>query len=180
MRDTLARRPQYDNCKKHVKRFKKEIKKATPAGLEPVTSAVTGRRSNQLSYGAIVLTCVRQQMYILLKFASHANFGVFRIISRFLLSPAREHVCHKHPQNDEGRDRNPGHALMDGNASRHPPQSDRQSQSACFQVSTSMWCSGLACQASHADLTMSSTSYLACQPISSLMRFGEPIRRGGP
>ena len=34
---------------------------ATPAGLEPVTSAVTGRRSNQLSYGAIVLTCVRQQ-----------------------------------------------------------------------------------------------------------------------
>ncbi len=25
---------------------------ATPIGLEPATSAVTGRRSNQLSYGA--------------------------------------------------------------------------------------------------------------------------------
>ena len=25
---------------------------ATPTGLEPATSAVTGRRSNQLSYGA--------------------------------------------------------------------------------------------------------------------------------
>ena len=75
---------------------------ATPAGLEPVTSAVTGRRSNQLSYGAIVLTCVRQQMYILLKFAGRANFGVFRVISRFLLSPAHGHVCHKHPQTTKG------------------------------------------------------------------------------
>ena len=83
---------------------------ATPAGLEPVTSAVTGRRSNQLSYGAIVLTCVRQQMYILLKFASHANFGVFRIISRFCYHQhANTSVTNIH-KNDEGRDRNPGHA----------------------------------------------------------------------
>ena len=32
---------------------------ATPAGLEPVTSAVTGRRSNQLSYGAVLFSFVR-------------------------------------------------------------------------------------------------------------------------
>ena len=35
---------------------------ATPTGLEPATSAVTGRRANQLRYGAwkiqtVVLTC---------------------------------------------------------------------------------------------------------------------------
>ena len=35
------------------------------------------------------------------------------------------------------------------------------------------------CHASQADFTMSSTLYCACQPISSLMRFGEPIRCGG-
>ena len=32
---------------------------ATPAGLEPVTSAVTGRRSNQLSYAASILRFAR-------------------------------------------------------------------------------------------------------------------------
>jgi integrase len=32
---------------------------ATPTGLEPATSAVTGRRANQLRYGALlVLPCV--------------------------------------------------------------------------------------------------------------------------
>ena len=32
---------------------------ATTAGLEPVTSAVTGRRSNQLSYAALILRPTR-------------------------------------------------------------------------------------------------------------------------
>ena len=33
--------------------------RATPTGLEPATSAVTGRRANQLRYGAlVVLYCV--------------------------------------------------------------------------------------------------------------------------
>ena len=30
-----------------------EKKRATPTGLEPATSAVTGRRANQLRYGAL-------------------------------------------------------------------------------------------------------------------------------
>ena len=30
------------------------VKLATPTGLEPATSAVTGRRANQLRYGALV------------------------------------------------------------------------------------------------------------------------------
>ena len=33
---------------------------ATPTGLEPATSAVTGRRANQLRYGANFLTCWRE------------------------------------------------------------------------------------------------------------------------
>ena len=30
------------------------LRSATPTGLEPATSAVTGRRANQLRYGALV------------------------------------------------------------------------------------------------------------------------------
>ena len=31
---------------------------ATPTGLEPATSAVTGRRANQLRYGALLMVLV--------------------------------------------------------------------------------------------------------------------------
>ena len=31
---------------------------ATPTGLEPATSAVTGRRANQLRYGALLIVLV--------------------------------------------------------------------------------------------------------------------------
>ena len=33
---------------------------ATPTGLEPAASAVTGRRANQLRYGARLLHCVKR------------------------------------------------------------------------------------------------------------------------
>ena len=34
---------------------------ATPTGLEPATSAVTGRRANQLRYGALTSKTVTKQ-----------------------------------------------------------------------------------------------------------------------
>ena len=39
---------------------------ATPAGLEPATSAVTGRRSNQLSHWALLKECTLKTEHIFL------------------------------------------------------------------------------------------------------------------
>ena len=37
-----------------------ELRYATPTGLEPATSAVTGRRANQLRYGAKLWSCLKR------------------------------------------------------------------------------------------------------------------------
>ena len=38
------------------------VNSATPTGFEPATSAVTGRRANQLRYGALRTTCGRNSI----------------------------------------------------------------------------------------------------------------------
>ena len=53
---------------------------ATPTGLEPATSAVTGRRANQLRHGANFLTCWPA--------ASSGNFSGTLRICEIPISPA--------------------------------------------------------------------------------------------
>ena len=56
---------------------------ATPAGLEPVTSAVTGRRSNQLSYGAVCFSLSRGTSGYITRFPAIAKLGVSHWNPRF-------------------------------------------------------------------------------------------------
>src|SRR5690606_15235004 len=48
---------------------------ATPTGLEPATSAVTGRRANQLRHGALVLLCGRTACATLPEGPVHSKTG---------------------------------------------------------------------------------------------------------
>ena len=46
------------NAKAPLLAEERRFDEATPTGLEPATSAVTGRRANQLRYGALLMLLV--------------------------------------------------------------------------------------------------------------------------
>ena len=48
------------NAKAPLLLEERRFREATPTGLEPATSAVTGRRANQLRYGALMVVLVER------------------------------------------------------------------------------------------------------------------------
>ena len=67
--------------------------RATPTGLEPATSAVTGRRANQLRYGALVVP--RPNCWVVLMMLVVLLFGAGGQVR-----PAVLHRSYLYPQRD--------------------------------------------------------------------------------
>ena len=149
-----------------------------------MTSAVTGRRSNQLSYAAVVSALrLATDRYITAKSPLCKSR---RVISEYLHGSAKEKMFVESENSGKTKQRP---VAYEGKTFSYA--TGRYRCGAVLSLTTLRIAGGISRSVSRsrrrcgvpdwpamhpeADFTMSSTLYCACQPISSLMRFGEPI-----